>query len=162
VELIISDAHAGLEQARRAVFGGVPWQRCQFHLQQNAQAYVPRQEMKKEVAADIRAIFNAPNREEAERLLRLTVQKYEEKASKLATWMEANLSEGLTVFNFPPEHRRRLRTTNVLERLHREIRRRTRVVSIFPNEASCLRLVSALLMEISEEWSTGRKYLSFD
>jgi len=162
VELIISDDHAGLKQARKAVFGGVPWQRCQFHLQQNAQAYVPRKGMKKEVAADIRAIFDAPNRQEAERLLALTVKKYQEQASKLAEWMETNLPEGLTVFAFPAEHRRRIRTTNMLERVNREIRRRTRVVSIFPNEASCLRLVSALLMEISEEWLTGRTYLSFE
>ncbi len=161
VELIISDDHAGLKQARKAVFGGIPWQRCQFHLQQNAQAYIPRKEMKKEVAADIKAIFDAPNRQEAERLLALTVEKYQEKASRLARWMEENLPEGLTVFAFPAEHRRRIRTTNMLERLHREIRRRTRVVSIFPNEASCLRLISALLMEISEEWLTGRTYLSF-
>jgi len=162
VELIISDDHAGLKQARKAVFGGVPWQRCQFHLQQNAQAYVPRKGMKKEVAADIRAIFDAPNRQEAERLLALTVKKYQEQASKLAEWMETNLPEGLTVFAFPAEHRRRIRTINMLERVNREIRRRTRVVSIFPNEASCLRLVSALLMEISEEWLTGRTYLSFE
>ena len=160
VELITSDAHAGLRQARRAVFGGVPWQRCQFHLQQNAQAYVPRKAMKKEVAADIRAIFNAPNRQEAERLLALSVQKYEQTASKLATWMEENIPQGLTVFDFPSEHQRRLRTSNGVERLNREIRRRSRVATIFPNEASCLRLVSAVLMEISEEWVTGRIYLS--
>jgi putative transposase len=160
VELIISDAHAGLRQARRAVFGGVPWQRCQFHLQQNAQAYVPRKAMKKEVAADIRAIFNAPNRQEAERLLAMSIQKYEQTASKLAKWMEENIPQGLTVFDFPSEHQRRLRTTNGVERLNREIRRRSRVATIFPNEASCLRLVSAVLMEISEDWVTGRIYLS--
>ena len=162
VELITSDAHAGLQQARRAVFGSVPWQRCQFHLQQNAQSYVPRKTMKKEVAADIRAIFNAPNRQESERLLAMSVQKYEQTASKLATWMEENIPQGLTVFEFPPEHQRRLRTSNGVERLNREIRRRTRVVTIFPNEASCLRLVSAILMETSEDWETGRIYLSFD
>ena len=160
VELITSDAHAGLQQARRAVFGGIPWQRCQFHLQQNAQSYVPRKAMKKEVAADIRAIFNAPNRQESERLLAMSVQKYEQTASKLATWMEENIPQGLTVFEFPPEHQRRLRTSNGVERLNREIRRRSRVATIFPNEASCLRLVSAVLMEISEEWVTGRIYLS--
>lgn len=160
VELIISDAHAGLQQARRAVFGGIPWQRCQFHLQQNAQAYVTRKTMKKKVAADIRAIFTAPNRQEAERLLAMSVQNYEQTASKLATWMEENIPQGLTVFDFPSEQQRRLRTTNGVERLNREIRRRSRVATLFPNEASCLRLVSAVLMEISEEWLTGRIYLS--
>ena len=114
------------------------------------------------MAADIRAIFNAPNRQEAERLLALTVEKYQEKSSRLATWMETNIPEGLTVFAFPATHRRKLRTTNMVERLNREIRRRTKVVSIFPNEASCLRLASAILMEISEDWLTGRKYLSFE
>jgi putative transposase len=161
VELVISDAHAGLQAARRAVFGGVPWQRCQFHLQQNAQAFVPRQEMKAEVAADIRAIFNAPNRTEADALLGKTVQKYAQRAAKLANWLETTLGEGLTVFAFPEAHRRLIRTTNGLERLNKEIRRRTRVVGIFPNEAACLRLVSAILMETSDEWETGKSYLTF-
>jgi transposase-like protein len=159
VELITSDAHAGLKQARRAVFGGVPWQRCQFHLQQNAQAYVPRHSMKAEVAGDIRAIFNAPNLHEAEALLAKMVRKYEKRASLLANWMETNIPEGLTVFAFPAAHRRRIRTANGLERLNREVRRRSRVSVLFPNEASCLRLVTAILMEISDEWETNRTYL---
>jgi transposase-like protein len=160
VQLIISDAHAGLKQARQAVFGGVPWQRCQFHLQQNAQAFVPRHELKADVAADIRAIFNAANRSEADALLARTIQKYDKSASKLATWLETNLQEGLTIFAFPPAHRRLIRTTNGLERLNQEIKRRTRVVGIFPNEAACLRLVSAIVMEVSDEWETAKAYLS--
>lgn len=162
VELIVSDAHAGLQQARKAVFGGVPWQRCQFHLQQNAQAYVPRNNLKRQVAADIRAIFNAANLHEAEALLAKTVQKYAHSASRLASWMEDNIPEGLTVFAFPEVHHRRLRTTNGLERLNREIRRRSRIAAIFPNEASCLRLVTALVMETSDEWVTGRTYIRLD
>ena len=161
VELIISDAHVGLMAARKAVFSGIPWQRCQFHLQQNASQYVPRQGMKREVAADIRAIFNAADRDQAEAQLRKTVEKYARTASKLANWLEGNIPEGLTIFSFPEEHRRRIRTVNSLERVCMEIRRRTRVAGIFPNEASCLRLVSAQLMEISETWETGRIYLSF-
>lgn len=162
VRLITSDDHAGLRQALRAVFGGVPWQRCQYHLQQNAQAYVPHKDMQAEVAADIRKIFNAPDRPTAEAYLKQIVQKYEPSASRLADWMEANLPEGLTVFAFPEAHRKKLRTNNGLERLNREIGRRTDVVSIFPNEAACLRLVSAILMEQDEEWQTGRVYLSFE
>lgn len=162
VELVISDAHEGLKAARRAVFGGVPWQRCQFHLQQNAQAYVPRQSMKAEVAADIRAIFNAATRHGAEALLTALVEKYEKGASRLATWMEENIPEGLTVFSFPMAHRRRLRTTNSLERLNREVRRRSRVAVLFPNVAACERLVTAVLMEISEEWETSRTYMRLD
>jgi len=93
--------------------------------------------------------------------LNRTVEKYARSASKLADWMEGNLPEGLTVFSFREDHRRRIRTINSLERVCMEIRRRTRVAGIFPNEASCLRLVSARLMEISETWETGRIYLSF-
>jgi transposase-like protein len=162
VRLVISDDHAGLRAARRAVFGGVAWQRCQFHLQQNAQAYVPHKAMASQVSADIRRIFNAPDQATAEALLRSTVEKYRKDASALARWMEENLPEGLTVFSFPENHQRKIRTVNLLERLNQEIRRRTRIVRIFPNEASCLRLVSALLMEVDENWQVGRRYLRFE
>ena len=162
VQLITSDDHLGLRAARLAVFGGIPWQRCQFHLQQNAQAYVPRKEMLTDVAADIRTIFDAPDRSTAETYLAKAVEKYSKSASRLSEWLAANIPEGLTVFAFPTSFRRLLRTTNGVERLHREVRRRARVVSIFPNPASCLRLVSAVLAEISEEWLTGRTYLVFE
>ena len=118
--------------------------------------------MRKEVANDIRTIFNAPDRHTAEAYLAKTIQKYEKSASKLADWMENNIPDGLTVFAFPIEHRRKIRTTNGLERVSQEVRRRTRVVRIFPNEASCLRLISAILMEIDEAWQTGRTYLKFE
>jgi putative transposase len=160
VQLVISDDHEGLGAARRAILGSVPWQRCQFHLQQNAGNHVPKQAMRAEVAADIRAIFNASERKTAEELLQAAIQKYATSAPKLSAWLEDNLSEGLTVFDFPLEHRRSIRTTNSLERVNKEIRRRTRVVGIFPNEVSCLRLISAILMEISEDWQIGKKYCS--
>jgi transposase-like protein len=105
---------------------------------------------------------NAPDRATAESYLGRTVQKYAKRAAKLAAWLEINLPEGFTVFGFPKSHQRRLRTMNGLERASREIERRTRVVSIFPNESSCLRLISALLMELDEEWQTGRIYLTMD
>lgn len=158
MKLIISDDHEGLGAARRAVFGSIPWQRCQFHLQQNAGAYLPKQHMRLEVAADIRSMFNAPDRKTAEELLQAAVQKYAVSAPRLSAWIEDNLSEGFSVFDFPLEHRRTIRTTNSLERINKEIRRRTRVIGVFPNESSCLRLVSALLMEISEEWQIGKHY----
>jgi putative transposase len=160
VQLVISDDHEGLGAARRAILGSVPWQRCQFHLQQNAGAYVPRQAMRGEVAADIRATFNASDRKTAEELLRAAIQKYATSAPRLSAWLEENLSEGFSVFDFPLEHRRSIRTTNSLERINKEIRRRTRVVGIFPNDASCLRLVSAILMETSEDWQIGKRYCS--
>jgi transposase-like protein len=144
VKLVISDDHEGLGAARRAILGSVPWQRCQFHLQQNAGAYLPKQAMRAEVAADIRALFNAPDRRTAEEFLQAAIQKYARSAPRLSAWMEENLAEGFTVFDFPLEHRRMIRTTNSLERANKEIRRLTRVVGVFPNEASCLRLVSAL------------------
>jgi len=158
VKLVISDDHSGLGAARRAVLGSIPWQRCQFHLQQNAGAYVPKQAMRAEVAADIRAMFNAPDRQTAEGFLQTAIQKYAVSAPRLSAWLEANLAEGFTVFDFPLEHRRQIRTTNSLERVNKEIRRRTRVVGVFPNEASCLRLISALLMETSEDWQIGKRY----
>jgi len=159
VELITSDAHAGLKAAKQAVFPSIPWQRCQFHLQQNAQSYVPKISMKEDVAFDIRSIFNAPNLDEAKRLLNINAKKYEQTAPKLSAWMAGNIPEGLTVFNFSREHWIKIRTNNNAERVNREIKRRTRVASIFPNTASCERLITAILIEIDEAWQTGEKYL---
>lgn len=162
IKLIVSDDHAGLKAAREARFAGVPWQRCQFHLQQNAGHYVPRISMRAEVAADLRAIFDAPDRAEADRRLDLAVHKYEKTAPKLATWLAHNVPDSLTVFTLPAAHRRRLRTSNLLERINKEIKRRTRVATLFPNEAALLRLVSAVLVEISEEWETDKIYLRME
>jgi len=162
IQLVVSDNHAGIKAARKAVFTGVPWQRCQFHLQQNAMQYVPHVSMRREVAEGIRIIFNMPDRETAETYLKKTVKKYTSLAPKLADWMEVNISEGFTVFSFPRTHQKRLRTSNYLERLNQEIKRRTRVVRVFPNEQSCLRLISAILMEVSEEWEYGRLYLRME
>jgi len=160
VKLVVADDHAGLKKARAAVFPSVPWQRCQFHLQQNAQAYVPRLEMKREVAQTIRSIFNAPDRTEAERLLKRAIEAYAQTAPKLAAWMETALPEGLAVLGFPIEHRLRLRTVNGVERLNRELARRTRVATLFPNEEALLRLITAVIGEIDEEWATGKIYLT--
>jgi transposase-like protein len=162
VKLIVSDDHAGLKAARRATLPTVPWQRCQFHLQQNAQAYVSRLDQRKPVAQRIKAIFNAPDKVEAERLLKQAIELWTKEAPKLALWAEENLPMAFTVFDLPPAHRTRLRTTNGLERINRELKRRTRVASIFPNTAALLRLVSALLAECDEEWMTGKIYLSLE
>ena len=159
-DLVTSDSHEGLKAALRATLNATQWQRCQFHLQQNAQAYVPKLEMRKQLAADIRSIFNCPDRARAEERLAELVAKYRKSASKLADWMDANIPEGLAVFQSPEPHRRRLRTSNMSENLNLQIKRRTRVAGLFPNEASVLRLVTSILMETSEEWETGRSYLS--
>ncbi len=162
VQMITSDAHGGLKKALQATMSGVPWQRCQFHLQQNAQAYVPKVSMRKQVAADIRKVFSASDRQDADQKLKDFVVDYKEKAPKLAEWAENNIPEGLTVFELPANHQKRMRTSNGIERLNKEIKRRTRVATLFPNEASLLRLVSAVLAEISDEWETGKVYISME
>jgi transposase-like protein len=161
LQFVVSDDHKGLKQALQARLNSVPWQRCQFHLMQNAMHYVPKLEQRRQVAAELRSVFNAADRREAEERLAKLVTKYQKPAPKLSAWLEANVPEGLTVLSLPEEHRRRLRTTNGLERLNKEIKRRTRVATLFPNEASLLRLVSAVLMEISEDWETGKTYVTF-
>lgn len=160
IGMIVSDDHAGLKQARQACFPGVAWQRCQFHLMQNAMHYVPKISMRTEAATDLRSVFNAPDRHEADRLLAQLVTKYQDSAPDLSTWIESDVPEGLIVFELPAAHRRRLRTSNMLERVNQEIKRRTRVATLFPNEASLLRLVSAILSEISDDWETGKIYLT--
>ena len=160
VKRIVSDDHAGLKAARRATLLGVPWPRCPFHWPQIAQAYVKNFDQKKPVAQRIRALFNAPDRVEAERRLQQAVERWATDAPKWAPWAENNLPEGFTVFDSPATQRLHLRTTHGLERINRELKRRTRVASLFPNTASCLRLVSALLAEYDEEWRTGKIYLN--
>lgn len=162
VHTVTSDDHSGLRSALQMVMPAVPWRRCQFHLQQNAQAYIPKIEMKISVARDIRSIFDADKLQTAQTRLAEVVSAYRKSAPKLADWMEENLPEGLTIFNLPPPLRKRLRTVNAAEHLNKQIRRRTRVAALFPNEASLLRLVSAVLMEISEDWESGKAYLSTD
>jgi transposase-like protein len=162
VTMITSDDHDGLKTALTSCFPGASWQRCQVHLQRNAAAHAPKQDMRPEVAQDIREVFAAPSQDEAQRLLDLTVAKYEKKASKLAGWMADNLPDGFAVFKLPQKHRRRMATTNPVENLNKQIKRRTRVASLFPNEASLLRLVSAIVMEISEDWETGKRYLNMN
>lgn len=162
IEMITSDSHSGLKAARQAVFPTVPWQRCQFHLQQNASHRVPKKSMTSEVADDIKTIFNAPNKEEAKRFLRIYVEKYEKSAPELSSWMEDNIPESLTVFDLPKPRRKKLRTSNMAERHMREIKRRTKIAGIFPNKESVNRLVSAVLMEIDDSWNTGKRYLNMD
>jgi transposase-like protein len=156
---ITSDAHEGLRAALKAVFNATPWQRCQFHLQQNAQSYAPKLDMRETIAADIRTVFNAATLAHAEEGLEQLVEKYRKSAPELSAWMQKAIPQGLTVFALPQNKRKRLRTSNACETLNSQIKRRTRVAGLFPNTESILRLVSAILMEISEEWETGKSYL---
>jgi transposase-like protein len=160
VRFIASDDHAGLKAARKALFPGVPWQRCQFHLQHNAQGYVSRLDQRTPVARQIRGIFNAPDAIEAQRLLNAALKDWQVSHPQLAAWAQKNLPEGFAVFDLPEGHRVRMRTANGLERLNKELKRRTRVATLFPNTNSCLRLVSALLAEQDEEWMTAKIYLT--
>ena len=162
VKYIVSDDHKGILAALKSRFTATPWQRCQFHLQRNASAYVPKVSMRKEVAYCIKDIFNSPSIEEAQSRLNTAIIKYQNTASSLASWMESALPQGFTVFQLPPHHQKRMRTSNLLENLNRQIKRRTRVAGLFPNESSVLRLISAILMETSEDWETGRTYLNFN
>ena len=161
-QFIVSDAHPGMAAARQAVFPAVPWQRCQFHLQQNAQAYVPRIDLRIEVAESIRSIFTAPDLVSAQARLKERATFYAKSAPKLAVWMEENIPQGFAVYALPAAHQRRMRTSNAIERVNQELKRRTRVASLFPNEASLLRLISALLNEMSDEWLTGKIYLNMN
>ena len=123
---------------------------------QTAQAYLPRLVQRAAVAEAFRSVFNSPTRPAAERRLKVIVATYAPTAPKLAAWMEENLPHGLTVFALPTAHQKRLRTTNALERVNRELKRRTRVAGLFPNENSLLRV------ETSDEWETGKIYLNME
>ena len=162
LRLIISDDHAGMRNARTAVFPSVPWQRCQFHLAQNAQAYAPKKSMKGEIAETMREIFNSPTLEIAHEMKRRAIEKYRKRAPEFAKWPEENVDEGLTIYRFPKEHWRKIRTSNGMERVNREVKRRTRVAVLFPNKESALRLVTGVIIEIHEEWITGKQYLDMD
>lgn len=163
VEFIVSDSHSGLRAARRAVFGASTWQRCQFHLAANAIQHSPSLAIRKRIGRELREVWNAPSLERAQIALRELVEGYRDKAPKLSSWLEKNIPEGLAVFALPAPHRRRMRTSNCIERaVQQELKRRTRKVRVFPNEASLERLVSAVLVEIDESWVSKRTpYISW-
>lgn len=160
-QLFISDSHSGLKAALKSVFPSVPWQRCIFHLAQNAQHYSPRPSMKKEIAQNVRDIYQALSFEEAKNRMEKTVKQYKEKAPRFVEWLEENFEEGLTFYRFPRDHWKKIRTSNVLERVNQEIKRRTSIARLFPNEQSCERLITAILAEIHEDWISGKRYMIF-
>ena len=162
VELIISDDHVGLKKARQRVFPTIPWQRCQFHMSQNAQSYAPKRSLRQDIAIAMRDIFNSSDFESAKRKTNEILNLFAKSAPEFCRWLEQNIDEGLTCFHFPRNHQRRIRTTNSLERVNREIKRRTRVAVLFPNPESALRLVTGVLVEIHEDWITERKYLGMN
>lgn len=158
VRLVVSDDHDGLKAAIARHFQGASYQRCQVHYARNLLGMVGHAR-RKELAEGLRGVFAAPSRDVALRLACELAARWRESHPRVAEHLEEHIEECLSCLAFPESHRRRIRTTNGLERLNQEIKRRTRVVRIFPNREACLRLVSALAVEQSEEWLTGRRYL---
>ncbi len=161
VELVVSDDHGGLKAAIARHFQGAAYQRCQVHYARNLLGMVGRTR-RGELAEGLRGVFAAPSREVALRLASELAARWRGSHPGVAEHLEEHIEECLTCLAFPESHRRRIRTTNGLERLNQEIKRRTRVVRIFPNREACLRLVAALAVERSEEWVTGRRYLDME
>ncbi len=162
VELVVSDDHEGLKAAASRHFQGASWQRCQVHYARNLLGMVGAKR-RKELAVDLRGVFAAPDERTALELACSVADRWRGKGhEKVACHLEEHVEECLACLAFPESHRRRVRTTNGLERFNQELKRRTRVVRIFPNREACLRLVSALAVEQSEEWLTGRRYLDME
>ena len=156
VEFITSDDHAGLKAARRAVLPGAIWQRCQFHIAQNAVHHAPNLAVKAAIGSELRNVWDAPSLETAETELKRLASGYRQTASKLAAWLETAVPEGLAIFKLPRLHQRRMRTSNPIERsIQQELKRRTRKIRVFPNDASLERLVTAVLVEIDEKWTAS-------
>jgi putative transposase len=160
VQLVVSDAHEGLKNATAQVLG-CPWQRCTVHFLREALGHV-RKEQQGMVAALIRPIFNAESGQQARELLGEALQRLERPLPKVATMLERAEDDLLAFYAFPLDHWRKLRSTNPLERLNREIGRRTDVVGIFPDDRSLIRLATSLIIEQNDEWLVGRRYLSLD
>jgi putative transposase len=158
VDLVVSDHHGGLTNAIRVQFQGASWQRCQMHLSANVSSAAPTA-VQEELHGRVRAVFDAPDLPTARTLLAKVVADYEQQAPTAVGILERGFDDATAVLALPLPYRKRLRTTNGQERLNEEIRRRERVIRIFPNRASVIRLMGALLMEQDEQWSTGHRYL---
>ena len=161
VQLAISDAHEGLKAAIGQVLAGATWQRCRVHLMRNVLAHISQGD-KAMVAAAIRTVFAQPNRQAASQQLAEVVQAMRPRWPKAAALLEQAEDDVLAYMAFPREHWNRIYSTNPLERLNREIKRRTNVVGIFPHEGAVIRLVGAILMEVNDEWTIGRRYFSLE
>jgi transposase-like protein len=158
VDLVVSDHHNGLIRAIHKYFQGATWQRCQTHFMRNILDKTPKT-LQKEIHAKVRAILDAPDAKTARMLLNQVLEEYRAKAPKAMDILESGFEDAIAVLELPERYRKRLRTTNGLERLNEEIRRRERVIRIFPNRESAIRLIGALLMEQDEKWTSGKKYL---
>jgi transposase-like protein len=160
VELFVSDNHAGIKAALRDHYSGIPWQRCQYHFRQNALDQVPKKR-EEQILEALQGIWRKTNSyRQAQARLGELIDQLSEPLPDVADWLSEQAPQTLTVFQVAPaSHRRRLRTTNAVERLNQELKRRSKPVRIFPNPDSCLRLFAAMLKEQHEDWVTGRRYL---
>jgi len=161
VELVVSDDHAGLKQAIVEILPEAVWQRCWVHFLRNALDYLPRK-ANDDCLVELRWLYDRHDLEQARQDLAVWLNKWQAKYPKLCDWVEANIEETFTFYRLPVEHHKHLKSTNLLERINEEIKRRTLVVRIFPNAASCLRLVRALAAEIHEDWIEATRYLNMD
>ena len=159
VEFVVSDDHEGLKAAIREVLPGAVWQRCYVHFLRNALDYVPRK-VDDDCLQELRWIYDRRDLAEVRRDIAQWLAKWQAKYPKLCDWAEDNIEETLTYYRLPLAHHKRMKSTNMLERLNQEIKRRTHVVRIFPNMESCLRLVRALVVETHENWLEGTRYLN--
>src|SRR5512138_1800658 len=161
VELVVSDDHAGLRKAIREVLTDAPWQRCYVHFLRNALDYLPRRG-DDDCLRELRWLYDRRDVREARSDLGAWLTKWQQKYPKLCSWVEENIEETLTFYRFPLGHHKHIKSTNMLERLNQEIKRRTHVVRIFPNEKSCLRLIRALAVETHEHWIEATRYLNME
>jgi putative transposase len=162
VSLVVSDDHPGLKRAVMEVLPEALWQRCYVQFLRNALDYLPRHKVADDCLVELRWMYERRDAEEARRDLGSWLAKWQDKHPKLCGWVEANVEETWTFYRLPKEHHKHLKSTNVLERLNQELKRRTLLVRVFPNEASCLRLVRALAAEIHEDWMEGQRYLEME
>ena len=161
VEFVVSDDHAGLRSAIREILAEAAWQRCYVHFLRNALDYVPRK-VDDDCLRELRWLYDRRDIAEARHDLAAWLGKWQAKYPKLCTWAEDNIEETLTFYKLPPQHHKHMKSTNMLERLNEEIKRRTQVVRIFPNAESCLRLIRALAVETHENWLEAHRYLNMD
>ncbi|HSL18740.1 MAG TPA: IS256 family transposase [Methylomirabilota bacterium] len=161
VEYVVSDDHAGLHKAVIEILPEAAWQRCYVHFLRNALDHLPRK-ADDDCLKELRWLYDRRCLEEARRDLAAWLAKWQKRYSKLCDWVEENIEETLTYYRLPHQHHKHLKSTNMLERINEEIRRRTRVIRIFPNEASCLRLVRALTIETHENWIEATRYINMD
>jgi transposase-like protein len=161
VVFVVSDDHSGLKKAIREVLPEAAWQRCYVHFLRNALDHLPRK-ADDDCLMELRWIYDRRNLEEARQDLAAWLAKWGARYAKLCAWVEENIEETLTFYRLPRQHHKHMKSTNLLERLNEEIKRRTLVVRIFPNQASCLRLIRALAAEMHENWIEATRYLNMD